>query len=617
MPIKLHLYTAPLFVFILCIALFAAVDAAHAQKVHALLVLLGNDTKITATVEKSHDTIVDLMQLVSRDCEVNLTVMKSKPGLEGEVSHKRLVKTEVKAKESPEQLGIIKPPQVMHWIRNVQVTPADTLLIYFNGHGKIDTYGTHWLSFDINSDETQLARDVLAEELKGKPARLKLLITDTCSFIQDDSRTTQQRPRAFVGVTATARFYAKNLFLQHEGFLDITAASPGELAYGNIEVGGFFTSGIATSLVPDSDTDKDDFLTWREVCDAATRTTVKFCTQAETATIQTPSARSYPVAVSSDTDPHHHGTTGILMPSSLNITSEPSGAIVYIRGKAVGTTPLAYEIATKRHGEPVKVEVKQEGYEKQEKQVTLRSGESSPWHARLEKQQTTKHPHNTTVTWEKDDATMVRIPAGEFRMGTPALKDTRAPMYPIYVDAFYMDTHEVTLAQYEEFLKRTGHRPLPEETYADAPAPNYPVVNVTWDDAVAYAKWAGKRLPTEAEWEKAARGGFVGQKYPWGNAPPDGTQANLKGEADEHAKTAPVGRYLPNEYGLYDVLGNVWEWCADTTEPQKRVLRGNSWREQPRIAWLTERYLIPYPKPHLVGGNVGFRCVVDVDEVQH
>ncbi|RKU28122.1 hypothetical protein C6499_10505 [Candidatus Poribacteria bacterium] len=260
--------------------------------------------------------------------------------------------------------------------------------------------------------------------------------------------------------------------------------------------------------------------------------------------------------------------------------------------------------------EHVTVQVAHTGYKVSETQLVLKSGETLAWNAELE----IEGPPEA-IMWEKDGAEMVLISEGAFRMGTPARKDEQLPAYPVHTDRFYMDIHEVTLAQYEVFLKQTGHRPLPEETYADAPAPNYPVVNVTWDDAVAYAEWAGKRLPTEAEWEKAARGGFIGQKYPWGNTLPDGTHANLGGLEDNHQRSAPVGTYLPNEFGLYDMLGNVWEWCSDTTDAQHRVLRGNSWRELPRIAWLTERYLMPYPRQHLVGGSVGFRCVVDVDKV--
>ena len=112
--------------------------SSQTQRVHALLVLAGNDDEITQTVEKSQQTMIELMQLVSRNCEVHLTVMKSMPGLEGEVRYKRLANTEVKAKNSPQQLGIIKSSQVLAWIREVGVTPSDTLLIYFNGHGEMD-----------------------------------------------------------------------------------------------------------------------------------------------------------------------------------------------------------------------------------------------------------------------------------------------------------------------------------------------------------------------------------------------------------------------------------------------------------------------------------------------
>ena len=245
--------------------------------------------------------------------------------------------------------------------------------------------------------------------------------------------------------------------------------------------------------------------------------------------------------------------------------------------------------------------------------ILEKSGESVPERVESEPAVVLQGPR--PIVWKKDGAEMVLIPEGEFQMGTPNRKNEPSSPHSVHVNGFYMDTHEVTLAQYEEFLKRTGHRPLPDETYTHAPAPNYPVVNVTWDDAVAYAAWAGKRLPTEAEWEKAARGGFVSQKYPWGNAPSDGTQSNLGGPEDNHKVRAPVGSYLPNEFGLYDMLGNVWEWCSDTTDPQNRVLRGNSWRELPRAAYLTERYLIPYPQQHLVGGAIGFRCVVEVDKV--
>ena len=192
----------------------------------------------------------------------------------------------------------------------------------------------------------------------------------------------------------------------------------------------------------------------------------------------------------------------------------------------------------------------------------------------------------------KDGAEMVLIPAGDFQMGSNQFSSSEQPVHTVYVDAFYMDVHEVAVEQYNQFVRATGHRAPPQPGFLLTD--RHPIVNVSWHDAMAYAKWAGKRLPIEAEWEYAARGGLEGQKYPWGNTPPDGTQCNFADKSlskvgdsewtvqiakqptkkvgddwsnkyvdDGYASTAPVGSYPPNGYGLYDMAGNVWEWCFD------------------------------------------------------
>ncbi len=185
---------------------------------------------------------------------------------------------------------------------------------------------------------------------------------------------------------------------------------------------------------------------------------------------------------------------------------------------------------------------------------------------------------------------MVLIPAGEFEMGTSNAEkqalinltlwnnwcDNELPEHTVYLDAFYLDKYEVTNAQYAKFLNAygknvdaAGHELLDIddsliEKVGGAYQPkagygNHPVVAVSWYGAAAYAQFYAQRLPTEAEWEKAARGGLVGKRYPWGD---DITHddANYSGTGDG---TSPVGSFPPNGYGLYDVAGNVWEWCAD------------------------------------------------------
>lgn len=177
----------------------------------------------------------------------------------------------------------------------------------------------------------------------------------------------------------------------------------------------------------------------------------------------------------------------------------------------------------------------------------------------------------------KDGTPMVLIPAGEFQMGNRwedaaenpnrgkgYFKDQQ-PVHTVYVDAFYMDIYEVTNAQYQKFVEATGHR-KPDGFY-DKPRfnqPDQPVVGISWKSAKAYCEWAGKRLPTEAEWEKTARGGLEGKRYPWGDSinPEQANYGHNVGQA------TPVGSYSPeNSYGLYDMMGNVNEWCADWYSP--------------------------------------------------
>ena len=172
---------------------------------------------------------------------------------------------------------------------------------------------------------------------------------------------------------------------------------------------------------------------------------------------------------------------------------------------------------------------------------------------------------------------MVLIPSGCFWRGGLG-RDQMG--HEICVDDFWMDQYEVSNQNYAVFVQETGHSlprfsdtseykswntwygPYPPQGYE-----NHPVVGITFSDALAYCGWAGKRLPTEAEWEKAARGGLRRNLYPWGNEAPDETYMRANGPFTQNRMTTPVGSYTSNPYRLYDMAGNVWEWVSDYYEP--------------------------------------------------
>jgi len=250
------------------------------------------------------------------------------------------------------------------------------------------------------------------------------------------------------------------------------------------------------------------------------------------------------------------------------------------------------------------------------------------------------------ITWEKDGKEMVYIPAGEFLMGSDEGRDNEMPAHMVYVDAFYIDRYPVTNEEYKRFVDATGY-PVPcyDVEWADLYEYNWdpdertppkgkekhPVVLVKWEDAQAYAAWAGKRLPTEAEWERAARG-TDGRRWPWGDEFV-ADRCNIR-ESNVNG-TTPVGQYSPEgdtPEGVGDMVGNVWEWTSSLFRPYPydandgresrvangwRVLRGGSWLNSlaQDLAHCTARL----DGDFLFFNNVGFRCAVsaeDVDETE-
>jgi formylglycine-generating enzyme required for sulfatase activity len=259
-----------------------------------------------------------------------------------------------------------------------------------------------------------------------------------------------------------------------------------------------------------------------------------------------------------------------------------------------------------------------------------------------------------------NDGTMVRLPDGSFIMGLTdedPLDIQNAGRKKVTVSSFYIDRFEVTNQEYRNFLNELSgeerEQRVPDSTAWSGSASNanwrtyfygsersdYPVVAVTWNDAKAFCRWEGKRLPTEAEWEYAARAGRVGGVYPWAGFSPRDPQgrylANFnpgrQGQAaDGYAFTAPVGSYPPNRWGLHDVAGNVAEWVRDAytpsysalsgldpiyTDPEenRRVVRGGSWSSNAFQIGVGVRGVQPMDE---ASARIGFRCAADISSIE-
>ncbi len=269
---------------------------------------------------------------------------------------------------------------------------------------------------------------------------------------------------------------------------------------------------------------------------------------------------------------------------------------------------------------------------------------------------------NQTKLESKDG--MLLIPEGSFAMGTTDGMAHESPVHQVKIDSFWMDEHEVTVAEFAKFVEAVNYKTEAEKfgwsgvfdietsRWIKADGANWrnpegknstakddePVCQISWTDANAYAKWAGKRLPTEAEFEYAARGGLTGKKYSWGdelkpNGKPvanwwQGVFPNNNTIEDGHLRRAPVKSFTPNGYGLYDIGGNVWEWTSDWYDENyykkspaenpkgaetgiEKVIRGGSWM-------CSENYCSNYrvagrsqSTPDTGLNNLGFRCVRD------
>jgi len=223
---------------------------------------------------------------------------------------------------------------------------------------------------------------------------------------------------------------------------------------------------------------------------------------------------------------------------------------------------------------------------------------------------------------------LVLVPAGAFAMGSGSGQENELPVHRVWVDSFYLGACQVTNTEYAGFLNATGENIPPLWGDSKFNDPEQPVVSVSWFEAVKYCEWLSSisgrrfRLPTEAEWERAARGGLEAKLFPWGDDPPE----SLPNYA-ERWKTGPepVRRSSPNEFGFYDICANVHEWCSDwyqsdyyASSPelnprgpdtgQRRASRGGSWRHHIKVTRCAARSSIP---PEFHYADYGFRVACD------
>ncbi len=526
-----------------------------------------------------------------------------------------------------------------------QVGKDDRVLIYFSGHGQtVPTPDGGAKGFLIRVDAavnlddlsdpapylaTCVPMDMVWETLDLCQAKHVLLIADACySGLLAKTRTLVS------AAPAPTTDLAAQVFAGKRARQVMTAGGQGETTVERAEWGhGAFTYKLL------------DELRGRARVPGAKFTTLELFAELRGAVMNATDGKQTPQLADKDTEGEFLFTVpgapigdNIIAPpfkdttAQLQLTTDPPGATVLLDGVAqTDKTPctLSVELGAART-KMVEIGFTCAGYHDELREVSLERGQVTPVQVTL--------PIAPKIN-PKDGAMMMWIPAGEFTMGSDDGDNDEKPAHKVYLDSFWIYQHDVTVAQYRQFCTATG-RVMPQ-----APAwgwiDDHPVVNVCWDDAKAYADWAGVALPTEAEWEKAARGGEH-HEYVWGDAwpPPKGAgnfddetckasvQYNnwtfINGYTDGYVNTSPVGSFAANGYGLYDMAGNVWQWCADwcgadyysnsptrnPTGPETgvaRVLRGGAW-DRGEQATLRVAYRRDCD-PTYNNVNLGFRCV--------
>lgn len=478
--------------------------------------------------------------------------------------------------DCPTALNILRR---LDWFAG-KVGPDDTFLFYDTGHGFSkdgkDFLGTY--DTDPQDLESLQRTAVSLDDLKKRIARLKasrvVFIIDACR--NDPERGKGDRPNL------RTEAFSKSFVLAAQpegsritGSAVLFACQEGERSFEDPELKhSVLTYYLLEALKSGAGAPRAD-LTIDDVADYVARQVVDWA--AVRGRQQSPDlVKLGPGKIVLAAASERHGVLQEGMPAAeittiarLRVTSKSPGAAILIDGRDTGrVTPDTIEVDLgDEKKKDVEVGVRLGGKTKRYA-ASLERGRVTPVISDLEAESAGPAPSGSRRPGEirinpKDGAEMVWVPAGEFTMGSASGDKNEKPVHKVRISrGFWLYRTEVTNAQYGRFLAADPGRRKPE--FWNDPrfnAPRQPVVGVSWDDAAAYCRWAGGRLPSEAEWEYAARGAD-GRKYPWGNQEPAATRAVFRQAA---RKAAPGGSCPEGKSwcGALDLAGNVWEWCAD------------------------------------------------------
>lgn len=496
-----------------------------------------------------------------------------------------------------------------------KVGPHDTFLLYFSGHG-YNRNGRHFLA-TVNTDPASVETlmlssipvELLTEKLKKIRAHRSIFIIDACRNDPEVGKGDEDnlRTKEFSkGFEVAAESVAQRGDASSAVFF---ACSEGERAYEWSEKGhSVFTFYLLEGLRGKA-AEPTGALTLSSLADYVANNVKKWSEEnlVGRKKMQTPELRLFgavniviiQTATVKPTEPIGGNVENVDTLARLRITTNPPGAKVFVddeegKGKV---TPCTIDVELGRlRNKRVEVAVELEGYQPVVRAVTLERGKITPLDLPLQRmpvkptqptQPTTPPQPGATRVNPIDGAEMVFIPAGAFQMGSNSYENGK-PVHAQRVEGFWMYKYEVTVAQYRKFCNATGRQmpSAPSWGWRD----DHPIVNVSWHGAVAYCQWAGVRLPTEAEWEYAARGG---KQYEYGTSTGELNSGLAHFSQDvSTGGTRPVGSYPANPFGLHDMAGNAWEWCSSLYQPYPyraddgrenvsasgdRTLRGGAW----------------------------------------